>query len=125
VPFTADDPHQAEQTVELDPLLWTLYQQAQINADGWQLEADKLKAKVIAQIGDAYAATVDGIKVAYYRPTAKYAESRLVADNPDLVQHFMKWQRKEIFDLEAFMAQHPDVAERYRVRSFRRAKERE
>jgi len=117
--FVADDPNRDEPTAELDPNLWKLYLQAKTNADGWQREADRLKSQLLSSLGDAHAGTLDGVKVAYYRPSARYAEARIIKDHPDLVQHFMRRRSQEYFDLDAFLAQHREIADQYRVRSFR------
>lgn len=121
MPFVADDPHADEPVVELDGGLWKRYTQASVNAAGWKTEADRLRAEIEDRLGDAYAGIVDGAKVVLNRPTARYAITRLLKDYPALAQHFMVTQRQEVFDLERFSAQHPEIAERYRVRSFRPA----
>lgn len=117
--FVADDPNRDEETTELNPSLWKLYLAARTNAEGWTAEADRLKLQVMEQMAGASAATVDGAKVAYHRPTSRYAEARLIKDHPALTAHFMRKRSQEFFDLEAFLAQHGEIAEQYRVRSFR------
>lgn len=113
------DPHATEPTVEGDANLFERWRQAQRNAEGWQTEADRLRSKLEEIIGDAYALTIDGVKVITNRPTVRYAEARIKQDFPDLVQHFTKPTFQEKFDVGAFAAAHPDIAARYRVRSFR------
>lgn len=117
------DPHADEPTVELEGDLWKLWNQARTNAEGWSTEADRIRKRIEERIGDAYAATVDGVKVLTYRPTKKYAEARLRKDYPDLTEHFILVQKVEVLDTDKFAAQHPEIAERYRVRSLRRTGE--
>jgi hypothetical protein len=113
------DPHADEPTIEGEGFLVDNWRQAQRNADAWQVEANRLRAKLEEIIGDAYALTIDGVKVITNRPTVRYAEARIKQDFPDLVQHFTKPTFQEKFDVGAFAAAHPDIAARYRVRSFR------
>lgn len=117
------DPHADEPTVEVDSNLWKLWNQAVTNAEGWANEAKRLRAQLEESLGDAYAATVDGVKVLTYRPTKKYADARLRKDFPDLTEHFVRVEKVEVLDTERFAAQHPDIAEKYRIRSFRRTGE--
>jgi len=117
--FPAADPHRDEPVVELDPNEWLLYQQALRNAEGWKKEADRWRAKVEKRLGDAYAGTINGVKVVTYRPTARYAETRLCQDYPNLVPHFIRSVAQDVFNVARFAEAHPDIAERYRVRSFR------
>lgn len=121
--FPAADPHRDEPTRELDRETWRLWKQAQRNADGWQSEANRLRTKLLEQLGDAYAATVDGLKVFTYRPQDRYATTSLLKDYPALASHFMREKTQEVFDMEAFAKAHPEVADKYRVRSFRRLEE--
>jgi hypothetical protein len=84
-----------------------------------QAYADDLKASLIKQIGDANAGMIGDRKVITHRPENRYATARLMKERGDLAQHFIREVTKEEFDLEAFKARHPDVADEYRVRSFR------
>lgn len=112
------DPHAGEPTAEIDPDTWTLLGQAKDSVDAWQKEFNRLKAKLIEELGDAYAATINGVKVASYRPQTRYAEARIIKDYPDLSVHFFRSQTENVFDMARFAEQHPDIAQRYRVRSF-------
>lgn len=114
------DKHANEPAVEIAPDLWNLYHEYLANASAWMKLATDLKKKIIEQMGDDhYAITVDGNKVATYRPTAKYAETSLIKDYPDLTQHFIKQETRPVFDIELFARMHPEIVEKYRVRSFR------
>lgn len=113
------DPHADEPTQELDKVTYLQYLEALGNAKAWKQEADRLQAMLDEQLGDAYAGTIDGRKLVTHRPTERWAESTLIKDNPDLTQHYFKQKVVEVFDFAAFRSAHPDVAEKYRVRSFR------
>ena len=116
------DPYADEPTTELDAEIYKLWQQARSNADGWVKEADRLRARLIIEVGDNTAGTINGVKVIYYRPSDSYATARLVKENPELTQHYMITpDPSEVFDLDHFKQVHPDIAERYRVRTFRNA----
>jgi hypothetical protein len=113
------DPHLNEPVAALDPDVHGLYLVAKENAKAWQAEADRLELILNEQLGDAYAGTVNGFKVVTHRPTATYRIKALVEENPQLAQHYFKKVVKDEFDVAAFGAQHADVLERYRSRSFR------
>lgn len=113
------DKYQDEPTVDLDADLYIQYLQSKKNRDGWAAETDRLRELLEKQTGDAHAGTVDGVKVITNRPIGKYAVAQIRADYPDLAQHFVRVEPKEIFDFEAFQMRHPDIAEKYRVHQFR------
>src|SRR4030095_13918079 len=113
------DKHADEPTVELDPDIYRLYREARRAEVGWKKIADGYRAQIEQQIGDSFAATVEGVKVITYRPESKYAEGQLQKDYPDLTQHYRHEVTKEVFDMELFAKTHPEVAEQYRIRSFR------
>lgn len=113
------DKNAAEPTVEIASDMWNLYHEYLANATAWMKLAEELKKKIIEQMGDAFAVLVDGEKVATYRPTAKIAETALIKDFPDLAQHYIKQETRDVFDVQAFARTYPEIAERYRVRSFR------
>jgi len=112
------DKHAGESTVEVDRDILKQYEEALASVKAWQEEADRLKARMLEQLGDAYAGTVDGKKVVAHRPKDQYAISRLRQDNPDLTEHFLRWQTTEVFDLDRFREAHPDILEPYHVRAF-------
>lgn len=113
------DPHAGEPTVELPPGLWDEYRTAVASVAGWEAHAKALRERIEAIIGDAHAATVNGDTVITYRPTSRVAAARLLAEYPDLVQHFMVTQTTETLDVKAFEARHPDIVAQYRSRQFR------
>ncbi len=113
------DPYADEPAVELDPEIYKLWLQARSNADGWAKEAERLRKRLTDQIGDAQAGTIDGEKVIYYRYADAWATARLLKDNPDLAQHYFTVREVSEFDLEHFRRVHPEIADKYRTRSFR------
>lgn len=113
------DRYENEDVVEIPADLYQSLLEASAHADGWAKIRDGYKVKIRALIGQAQAAMVDGIKVVTYRPSNKWAEARIVKDHPDLAEHFMRQETREVFDLEAFRIRHPEIAEAYRVRQFR------
>ena len=117
------DPHIHEPAVQLDPDKVKAWLEARTNADLWQEIADKIKAELVADIGDRFAGMVGDDKVITYRPSNKYAESRIQREHPDLAQHFMREKVQRVFDMEAFRYRHPEIAEQYRVRQFRAVEE--
>jgi hypothetical protein len=110
------DPYANEPTTELDEDLVRAYQEAKLAAKLWAEELERIKGKLQEALGDRHAGTVQGRKVVAYRPQSRYAESRLVKDNPDLAEGFFAMERR--FQINAFAAQHPDIAEQYRIRAF-------
>ena len=112
------DPHAGEKTQELDRLLFLEYLEAKRAVAGWEKELKRRKELLIKQLGDATAGTLDGEKVVAYRPKSQYAVGRLIKDYPDLTAHFFKHKINQVFDVEAFSAQHEQIAEQYRVRAF-------
>lgn len=112
------DPHAGEMTVEVTPDLWQKYEAALVSLKQWTEYANDLKKAILAELGDAYAGTVNGKKVVAHRPKDQYAISRLRTDYPDLTQHFMRWRTEEVFDEEAFGVAHPEILEQYKVRAF-------
>lgn len=111
------DPWANESTQEVDPDTYKLLQEARAAAIAWTTEVARLKNKLMEEMGDAYAATIDGVKVYTYRPRDQYAEGRLIKDYPDLTAHFFEVQRQNVFNVEKFREAHPDIAEKYRVRA--------
>jgi len=112
-------PYADEPTQEIDRAIFAKWQEARSNADAWMKEAQRLRAHLESMIGDSFAATIDGIKVLTYRPGSKYATAAIRRDYPDLTQHFMTTRLVEELDVDRFLMVHPEIAEKYRVRSFR------
>ena len=109
------DPHADEPTKELDRDIIKLWREAKAAEKAWKAEAERLYKRLTAEIGDAYAATVDGEKVLAYRPKSAYAEGRLQRDYPDLTEHFMEY--RAAFNVWEFAKAHPDIADQYRIRA--------
>lgn len=115
VPGKYDD----EPTREIDRDYYKLWREAKGAEKAWKEEAERLRALLEDQIGDTFAGTIDGVKVVTYRPGAGLATAAIRRDYPDLVRRFLRQEITEVLDVEAFSRAHPDVAERYRIRSFR------
>lgn len=113
------DPHENENTVEIPQAVWAAYIAARNNAEAWGEQAARYRSQIEELMGSAPAGTVDGVKVVTYRPSARFAEFGIKRDYPELVQHFVREKVVEEFDVKAFVAAHPDLAEKYRSRSFR------
>lgn len=111
------DKHADEPTVEVDRDTVKLMKEAKANAKAWTDEYERLRKKFENELGDAYAATVDGEKVFTYRPRNSYAAARIIKDYPDLTQHYFEYKATNTFNLERFVAEHPEIAEQYRTRS--------
>jgi len=111
------DKHANEPTVEIQASLFQEMMEAKTSVEAWTKRYNELKAEMTALIGDAYAATLDGVKVLTYRPKATYAESRLRQDFPDLTQHFVELKAQDVFNMDKFREAHPDIAEKYRIRA--------
>lgn len=112
------DPHANEPTVEVDRDKFKLWREARDAVKAWTAEAERLRKELEAEGGDAYALTVDGQKVITNRPKDQYAEGRLIKDYPDLTAHFFEVRIQNEFNIDKFCEQHPEIAERYRVRAF-------
>lgn len=117
--MSTPEPYAGEPTQEIDRTIFMKWQEAKRNAEAWEHEAKRLRAHLESMLGDAFAATIDGVKVLTYRPGAKYATAAIRRDYPDLTQHFIISRLVDDLDMDRFAAQHPEIAERYRVRSFR------
>lgn len=113
------DQYADELTVEIDPDKYKLWQEAKAAVKAWQQEADRLAADIRDSLHGLSAGTINGAKVVTYRPKGQYAVGRLVKDYPDLTKHFMKPELVETLDIFTFAVNHPDIAEKYRVREFR------
>jgi hypothetical protein len=116
---TIPDPFSDEPTSEIDPELWYQYLAAREAADVAKEKLERLKNEVVGAIGDAHAGTVDGRKVATFRPKRQWAEAALIQAYPDLARHFMRTKVTEVLDLPAFMERHPDIVNQFQVRAFR------
>lgn len=113
------DPHADESTADVDPVTYSQYMEAAANAMSWEKEADRLRALLDAQMGNAYAGLVDGRKLLTHRPTSTFRVAQLVKDYPELTQHYLHSEVKQVVDMAAFVHDHPEIAESYRSRQFR------
>lgn len=112
------DPHADEPAIEIPEELWRKREVCLEEAARWQRLADEATTQIKEIMGNATAALVAGMKVATYRPSRRYAIATLIRQNQELTEHYMKDVLKREFDLEAFIKVFPDIAEKYRVRSF-------
>jgi hypothetical protein len=108
-----------ELAVEIDKDKLNLWRKARDSAKAWEEEAARLRKEIEETMGSATAATVDGVKVITYRPGNAYAAKRIQEDYPDLAEHFIVRSFVAELDTVQFAAAHPEIAEKYRVRSFR------
>ena len=53
------DPHANESTAELDRDVFKLWQEAKAAEKAWEAEAERLKKKIVADLGEAFAGTID------------------------------------------------------------------
>ena len=113
------DPHADEPQVQLDEATYQAYLKAVSNADAWKREAERLKALLNEQLGDAYAGVVNDEKVITHRPTLTFRVSALLKDYPEITQHYIVTTVERKLDMDAFRKVHPDIAEQYQSRSFR------
>lgn len=113
------DPFVNEPTTEVNRDKVALWLAARDAVSKWKEEEERLRRELEAELGDAWAGTVDGEKVFTYRPMDRWAEARILKEQHDLAQHYVKPTVVDKFDLAAFRAQHPDIADQYRSRQFR------
>jgi hypothetical protein len=114
------DKHAMESTAEVDPNLIRQLATAEASATAWTEEVERLKDKLRQEMGDAFAATVNGVKVYTNRPKNQYALAALMRDYPDLTQHYMVTRVVEALDVEAFGDSHPKILEQYHSRALAR-----
>lgn len=112
------DPNAEEATAEISQELRARHHYCVEQAKYWQKLADEAKEEILTAMGDAFAATVDGEKVYTHRPKSNYAEARLRRDYPEVTQHYVREKVVEEFDVDLFAKVHPEIAQKYRVRSF-------
>ena len=111
--------HADEPTQEIQEALYAKWCAAKAAADAWEAEEKRLRELLEQALGDALAGTIDGRKVLTNRPTARVAWKRLQEDYPDLTKHYWRDVVVNEFDGATFLRTHRDIAEQYRVRSFR------
>ncbi len=113
------DKHADELTQEIGTHLYLRWQEARSAEKAWKEESERLRKEIEAQLGTATAGTISGEKVVSYRPGEGYAWRRIMDDYPDLAEHFVVRRTVNELDVDRFAAAHPDIAEVYRIRSFR------
>lgn len=112
-------PHDQEKSVEIPGGLFKSYQEARKNREDWERHEQYYREKIEAILGDARAGTVGGVKVVTYRPSEKWSTVGIRKAHPEISAHFVVTRTIEDFDMSAFVAHHPDLAEPFRSRSFR------
>jgi len=115
----AVDQYENEPTTQISPDLWDQYQDALRAVAKWEQHLDLLKLKLKTELGDAHAGMIGDRKVVTYRPINTYSVAGIRRDYEELAQHFEHEVTRTEFDLAAFSAQHPDIADKYRTRQFR------
>lgn len=113
------DKHAGEETREIQAAAFEAWTSAKNAVDAWKAEEQRLRMALELAMGDADAATINGRKVITNRVTEKVATKRLMEDYPDLTEHYMIDTVVHEFNLSAFTIVHRDIADKYRVRSFR------
>ncbi len=108
-----------ETVAQIAPDLFAEYEAALAKQASWKKYVDLLQEQIKDQLGDAHAGMVGSRKVVTYRPVANYRISDLVAEYPELAQHFEREVTKTEFDVSAFDAQHHEILEKFRSRAFR------
>lgn len=113
------DPYANEPTAEVDAYNYTKWCEAMDAASKWHKEADRIRELLEKQLSGAHAGTVNGKKVLTNRPQRKYAGAAIRRAYPDVAEHFIKKVVLDEFQVDDFVSAHPDLAEPYRIRSFR------
>lgn len=112
-------PHDKEPTVEIPGGLWKSYLEARKSREDWEEHEKYYRERIEKLLGDAPAGTVGGVKVVTYRPADKWSTTGILKEYPEIADHFVVTRQVDEFDVEAFIRQHPDLAEPFRSRSFR------
>jgi hypothetical protein len=113
------DKYADEPTVEVDKNLYDQWLHAKKASEAWEKIAKGYRQALISNIGEFAAATVNGVKVLSYRPSEAYAEKRMQEEFPDLTEHYTHEVTTKVFDVDLFVRAHPEIAEKFRVRTFR------
>jgi len=112
-------PYDKEDTAEIPGGLWKSYLEARKNREDWEAHEKFYRERIEKLLGSRPAGTVGGVKVVTFRPAEKWAASNILKAYPEMAEHFMTTQTVDVFDVNAFVAHHPDLAEPFRSRSFR------
>lgn len=113
--------YEDEPKVEVPKDLYASWREAEEAAAAWKKVAEQRRAELEQIIGSAYAATIDGATVITYRPSEKWATAALIKAYPELTQHYMRKRETQELDLDLFRRAYPEIAEAFRVRTFRDA----
>lgn len=113
------DKYSDEPTADVDPLLHSAYLAARHNEIAWKKEADRLRAEIEEQIGEAHAGLVEGRKLYYHRYENRYRSAAMREAYPELTQHYVRTVEREEFDVESFALHHPEQAAPFQSRSFK------
>jgi hypothetical protein len=115
------DKHAEETTIEAPEALWIQYQVYRRKEEEWRKLAEGVRDQLIAEMNaqNATAVLVAGAKVASYRGQANYAVARIREDYPELAAQYQREEMTTKFDIELFSKVHPEIAEKYRVKSFK------
>ena len=105
-------------TVELDEhvALIDRYKKAKQAAAYWAGEIESLRDALLALMGDAEVATVNGDKVLLAKPIDSFNESAFRKANPDLHKLYVREVPVERLDVELLKRARPDVYAQYQVR---------
>jgi hypothetical protein len=115
----AVDQYQNEPVVQIPPDLWRQYEEARESEAGWVRRVTFLRDQIEKLVGEAHAGMVGTKKVVTYRPISTYSVRGIQRDYPEMAQNFEREETRTVFDLDAFRAQHEEIAEQYRSRQFR------
>ena len=110
---------ETESVVQIPPDVWAEYEMALAKQASWNKYVSLLQDQIKQILGDAHAGMVGTRKVATYRPVDTYRIKALLEEYPELAQHFERQVTKTEFDVNAFDAQHHEILEKFRTRSFR------
>lgn len=112
--------HDNEPRTEIQGDLYADWVDARDQMQRWTLRAEELRRKLEEQLGEATAGTIHGRVMLTYRYKSGYATRALIRDFPALTEDYMRSRVVEELDMDAFVASHPDLAARYRIRELRR-----
>lgn len=99
--------------------LLTDYKEAQASMAFWERRKKALYAQIVALLGDAEEATVDGQLALTYHGEQRINGSEFQARYPDLWKLYQKSVVKEELDVAALKAQQPEIYAEFQVQSMR------
>lgn len=80
-----------------------------------------LRAEIEAEMGDAQAATVNGVEVFTHNWKNSYRTKDMQDAYGSLTSQYMVEQKKMVFDVKKFAEHHPEIARQFQTREFRRS----